>query len=296
MITATIYGACDALDGATDGIISNIDGCNRVMTMDSLRARLRCPDGRDSASCLSDGQLSTVETFVTPFALGFPTSAGLSSFPKLAILDGATYFSPGGQSALGSSPTPSKWPTNQDATQYQEASGTIRYVITRDPSVDPLTVDPGKWAARIAEVSELWDANSVDLSQFVSKGGKVILTVGSIDHTITPYNTVSYYNRIVARFGQADTSAFLRFYRIPGFAHGNGLFNAKFDALGALDAWVDRGRAPGTLEAVDVNPGNNQRRRPMCVYPEWPRYNGIGDMNAASSFACVAGDSGAQTH
>jgi feruloyl esterase len=296
MITATVYAACDGLDGASDGIISNIDGCNRVMTMDALRAKLRCSDGRGSNSCLSDGQLSTIETFVTPFALGFPTSAGLSSFPKLAILDGATYFSPAGQSALGSSPTPSKWPTNQDATQYQEASGTIRYVVTRDPSVDPLAVDPDKWATRIAEVSELWDANSVDLSQFVSRGGKVILTVGAIDHTISPYNSVNYYNRVVARFGQAGANAFLRFYRIPGFAHGFGLFNAKFDALGALDAWVDRGRAPGTLEAVDVNPGNNERRRPLCVYPEWPRYKGSGDLNAASSFSCVGGNSGAQTN
>jgi hypothetical protein len=136
-------------------------------------------------------------------------------------------------------------------------------------------------------VSEIWDANSVDLSQFVSKGGKMILMVGSIDHTISPYNTVNYYDRVIARFGQATADTFLRFYRIPGFAHGNGLFNAKFDSLGALDAWVDQGHAPGTLEAVDINPGNNQRRRPLCVYPAWPRYTGTGDVNAASSFTCA---------
>jgi len=291
-ITSAVYGACDGLDGAGDGIISNISGCNRVLTMETLRAKLRCADGRDTGSgCLSDAQLATVDTFNTPFSLGFPTSAGLSVFPKLAILDGATFLN-----ALGQSATPSKWPTNQDATQYQEAAGTIRFVITRDLTVDPLAVDPAKRATRIAEVSETWDANSVDLSQFVSKGGKVILTVGSIDHTITPYNTVNYYERLVARFGQATADTFLRFYRIPGFAHGNGLFNAKFDALGAFDAWVDGGHAPGTLEAVDVNPENNQRRRPMCVYPAWPRYNGTGDLKAASSFSCVTGDVSSQSN
>ena len=291
-ITTAVYGACDGLDGATDGIISNVAGCNRVMTMDALRAKLRCPDGRDTgATCLSDGQLATVETFNTPFSLGFPISAGLSVFPKLAILDGATFLN-----ALGQSPVPSKFPTNQDATQYAEASGTVRYVITRDVTADPLAFDPAKWATRITEVSEIWDANSVDLSQFMSKGGKVILTVGSIDHTITPYNTVSYYERLVTRFGQAAADTFVRFYRIPGFAHGNGLFNAKFDSLGALDAWVDGGRAPGTLEAVDVNPENHQRRRPLCVYPAWPRYNGSGDVNIASSFTCVTGDAASQTN
>ena len=291
-IRTAVYGACDGLDGVTDGIISNIAGCNRVMTMDALRSRLRCPDGRDTgAACLSDGQLATVETFNTPFSLGFPVAAGLSVFPKLAMLDGATFLN-----ALGQRPVPSKWPTNQDATQYAEASGTVRYVITRDVTADPLAFDPGQWATRITEVSEIWDANSVDLSQFTSKGGKMILTVGSIDHTITPYNTVSYYERLVARIGQAAADTFVRFYRIPGFAHGNGLFNAKFDALGALDAWVDGGRAPGTLEAVDVNPENHQRRRPMCVYPSWPRYNGSGDVNAASSFRCVTGDDASQTN
>jgi feruloyl esterase len=291
-ITTAVYGACDGLDGATDGIISNVAGCNRVMTMDALRAKLRCPDGRDtSAACLSDGQLATVETFNTPFSLGFPVSAGVSVFPKLAMLDGATFVN-----ALGRSPVPSKFPTNQDATQYAEASGTVRYVITRDVTADPLAFDPSKWATRITEVSEIWDANSVDLSQFMSKGGKVILTVGSIDHTITPYNTVNYYERLVTRFGQAVADTFVRFYRIPGFAHGNGLFNAKFDALGALDAWVDGGRAPATLEAVDINPENHQRRRPMCVYPSWPQYKGTGDVNAASSFRCVTGESASQTN
>jgi feruloyl esterase len=107
---------------------------------------------------------------------------------------------------------------------------------------------------------------------------------------------VNYYERLVARFGQAVADTFVRFYRIPGFAHGNGLFNAKFDALGALDAWVDGGRAPGTLEAVDINPENHQRRRPMCVYPSWPRYAGTGDVNAASSFRCVTGDDASQTN
>ena len=103
-----------------------------------------------------------------------PVSAGLSVFPKLAIFDGATFLN-----ALGQSPVPSKFPTNQDATQYAEASGTVRYVITRDVTADPLAFDPSEWPTRITEVSEIWDANSVDLSQFMSKGGKVILTVGS---------------------------------------------------------------------------------------------------------------------
>ena len=133
------------------------------------------------------------------------------------------------------------------------------------------------------------------MSQFMSKGGKAIVTVGLIDDNISPHNTVNYYDRVVARFGQEVADSFLRFYAIPGFGHGNGVFNAKFDALGALDAWVDQGKAPATLEAVDINSANNQRRRPMCVYPTWPRYNGSGDPNSASSFTCVSSGGAAET-
>jgi len=34
----------------------------------------------------------------------------------------------------------------------------------------------------------------------------------------------------------------------------------------------------------------------MCVYPAWPRYNGTGDLNAASSFRCVADEGPSQTN
>ena len=48
------------------------------------------------------------------------------------------------------------------------------------------------------------------------------------------------------------------------------------------------GVAPGELVVTDSTPGHNARSMPMCVYPKWPRYNGTGDVNAASSFTCVA--------
>ena len=50
------------------------------------------------------------------------------------------------------------------------------------------------------------------------------------------------------------------------------------------------------VTAVDINPENHQRRRPMCVYPAWPQYKGSGEVNAASSFTCVTGDARSQTN
>jgi hypothetical protein len=50
---------------------------------------------------------------------------------------------------------------------------------------------------------------------------------------------------------------------------------------------ADRKVAPETLVATDGNKGVD-RSRPMCVYPNWPRYSGSGDVNIASSFICSA--------
>jgi Tannase and feruloyl esterase len=52
---------------------------------------------------------------------------------------------------------------------------------------------------------------------------------------------------------------------------------AKVDLLGVLDAWVDSGKAPGTLTQVSQQeqaPFETIALRPMCRYPLSPRYDG----------------------
>jgi hypothetical protein len=284
-LVAAVYAACDGLDGLEDGIISNVPGCNKVFTMQTVRAALRCEGGADMGNgCLSDAQIQTVDAINSPFSLGFPTAGGLTTYPKWPILEGATFLN----NTLGDSAIPSRPPGAADAFQLRPADATIRYIITRNLTLDPLTFDPNQWAARIVQVSSILDANSVDLTQFMAKGGKLILMVGSIDDSITSHNTLNYYSRLVARFGQATLDSFVRFYYIPGFGHGNGVFNAKFDSLGALDGWVTRKQSPDTLVGIDGNAATEGRTRPLCIYPAWPKYNGSGDVNAWSSFTCAA--------
>jgi feruloyl esterase len=52
----------------------------------------------------------------------------------------------------------------------------------------------------------------------------------------------------------------------------------------ALERWVEQGVAPGKIIAT----GAGGLSRPLCPYPQEVRYNGSGDPNQASSFACVA--------
>jgi feruloyl esterase len=130
------------------------------------------------------------------------------------------------------------------------------------------------------------DVSDVSLEKFRARGGKIIMTHGTADDFITPHNSIAYYKRQVAQFGQQRLDSFLRFYMIPGFGHGFGVFNAKFEALNALEAWVEKSQAPSGLTAIDANPNAN-RTRPLCEWPKWPRFTGApGTENSAASFTC----------
>jgi feruloyl esterase len=131
------------------------------------------------------------------------------------------------------------------------------------------------------------DVSDVSLEPFKAKGGKIIMTHGTADDFITPHNSVLYYNQQVKAFGQPGVDSFLRFYVVPGLGHGFGPFNAKVDSLKALQDWVENGKAPVNLTAVDGNPNAN-RSRPLCEWPTWPKFTGAaGSENSASSFTCT---------
>lgn len=80
---------------------------------------------------------------------------------------------------------------------------------------------------------------------------------------------------------------FQRAAHIVGLGHAvSTVFNATWDSLTALEQWAERDTAPSGQTTVDTV-GVPGRSRPLCDYPQWPRYSGAGDVNAAASFVCV---------
>jgi hypothetical protein len=284
-LTDAVYAACDKLDGAEDGIISDILGCNRTFTLETVRSTLRCAGGTDAGdSCLSDAQITTIETIDSPYGPGYSVG-GLDSFPRWPILEGALLK----MASLGAAPQPSSPPSGKEAFQYLVASGVTKYFITRDPNFDPLTFDAAAWKSQVQRSAEEVDISSASLRPFKDKGGKMLLVHGTIDDLISPYNSINYYNRQVSIFGQSALDSFLRFYIIvPGMGHGRGVFTGTYDGLGVLDSWVDGGKAPGTLITIDGNAGSH-RSRPMCVYPAFPKFTGTrgASVDDSSNFSCV---------
>jgi pimeloyl-ACP methyl ester carboxylesterase len=279
LITDAVMAKCDALDGAKDGIISSVSGCNAMFDVKTLR----CANGGTGENCLSDAQLKAAAAITADYKPGV-SIAGMDTFPKWALLEGAQFAGP---SNFGKVSQPSNPLSGMEPLLYSAGDATIKYIITRDPNFDTLQFDPRQYKARIATVASIMDVTDQSLDRFRAKGGKIIMTHGTADDFITPHNSIAYYKRQLAQFGQRRLDSFLRFYVIPGFGHGFGTFNAKFDALPALEQWVESGKAPAGLIATDGNPNAN-RTRPLCEYPKYPRFSGAaGTENSAASFMCV---------
>src|SRR5438309_1120953 len=58
----------------------------------------------------------------------------------------------------------------------------------------------------------------------------------------------------------------------------------------ALEHWVESGVAPGEIHAVKMTEDGKgvAMTRPICPYPQLPKYKGSGNTNAVQSFTCAA--------
>jgi feruloyl esterase len=99
--------------------------------------------------------------------------------------------------------------------------------------------------------------------------------------------------------GRRALDSFARLYVLPQTGHGLTGNSASIDGNGAtvqptaipssidrfalLREWVENGKAPGTSAVVTGSAGS----RPMCSYPDYPRYvSGAADV--AGSYVCAA--------
>jgi len=270
-LSNAILAACDALDGVADGVVSNAQAC----TFDA--ATLRCPGGADTGdSCLSDPQLAAVASWTSP-----------------AAFDGGTYHNPGwpltgNESASGAWDA---WTTGVPSLQFLFSDTTVKNYLARDPAANSLLYDFNSDPGALFGMAALNDATNANIQPFIGAGGKLILWHGGNDSALTVKATAEYHAQVVAALGgAANTDPFVRFYVAPGVNHCAGGPGADVvDLLSALDRWVTRDRAPGTLTAYKFDPatGAVQLTRPLCVHPAYPRYKGRGDVNAASSFVCT---------
>ncbi|PRZ52314.1 feruloyl esterase [Paraburkholderia fungorum] len=273
--------ACDALDGVTDGIISNVKACT------FSPATLRCPGGADTGdTCLSDAQISALQTGMgSGLTLTYSVPSGETQYPAYNVFSGVDL-----RNLEAGTTAPAYPPTATMPFAALISASFVRYGIVQDANYNYLTFDPlnpGIYQSAVASMSTLLDMNATDLSAFQKRGGKLFVVHGAADATIPTASSEQYYARVNATMGPSTVGSFFKFYEVPGYAHGFGQFNGSWDSVSALEGWVERGTAPTNQTVTDANPGT-ARARPLCEYPSWPKYNGSGDQNAATSYTCVS--------
>jgi hypothetical protein len=155
------------------------------------------------------------------------------------------------------------------------------------------------------------NATNADLSAFRAHGGKLIEYVGWADPGVAPQDTINYYEnvRTTLSLTYAEQQSFHRLFVVPGMGHCSGgpgatvfgnapkvpapVQDADHDVLKALELWRENGVAPQKITATkyvaDTPASGIAFQRPICPYPQLPRYGGKPlDPNSASSYTCQA--------
>lgn len=124
----------------------------------------------------------------------------------------------------------------------------LRWYVGQHADLDLVDEDVvRKW---MKEYSPHLDATSPDLDAFRAHGGKLFVFAGLEDPIVPCPPIVDWYRSVVTRLGaQEKADSFMRFYLLPGRAHGGGSgvqdLNGRNEAL--ID-WVEKGVAPGALD------------------------------------------------
>jgi hypothetical protein len=283
LVHRAAVAACDAADGAADGIISDPRQCQLDITS------IRCASGADEGdTCLSDAQIDALQVMSSDVRLTYPIASGETGMPGYPVFQDVNLVAP--IAGLGSvaPESPASYPEQAIHNLFYDVF--VRGMLMRDQHANSLEFDPenpGPYTSRMSALSSVLNASNPDLSRFERHGGKLILVHGTEDALLPVGWSENYYNSVVRKMGAATVDRFMRFYVVPGYGHFVGEFVVDWDSLTALDHWVEAGIAPTDPIGTDVNPAGRGRTRPLCRYPTWPRFKGAGDINSAENFTCV---------
>jgi len=251
MVTEAVMNTCDTLH---EGFLNNPKQC----TFDF--STLLCK-GAESNECLTPAQLKAVDMFY----------GGLKNRKGEVIFAGQT---------LGNPLTPQRSPENVNVID------TVRIWAFQNASYDWRSFDLDRDMPIIDQKIGFVDATDPDLKKFKAHGGKLLLYAGWADTTITPVNTVEYYESVVKKMGASETKDFTRLFMVPGMAHCRGGDGPDtFDTIGTMEKWREKGQTPVTIAATNRSSGLS---RPLCAYPQYAKYKGNGDLKDAANWSCVA--------
>jgi feruloyl esterase len=277
-----VLRACDALDGAVDGIIADPAKCQWDP------APLACGNGPD---CLSPEQVDAVRLAYSVRRLPNGQIAAYGVAPGSELVTLPFFISMG--------------------KDYQIFTGYNKFGTAEGlrPG-DDLTKNDVIKAQDIERNSifgRMMRADDPDISPFIRHGGKLLFWNGMYDQLIPYRASIAYFTnmrrvtsaqlRAADEVDRLDDSA--RFFLAAGVTHCRGGDGpSDIDFLTALEHWVEQGEAPTRLLAKQPPAGSvpfphtlpretpDAMTRPLCAWPTAMHYDGKGDINDAANFSC----------
>ncbi len=308
LVSDRILAKCDSLDGVTDHMVSDPIGCQAAFNIDLDVPLCSGSTATHDGICLSLSQKNVLAKVHS----GATDSKGKALYSNFL-------WDPGIRSSGWQSWKFSSSITNRDPV----AVGFIFTTPPQNPAVltglDTTLLDYAlNWPGAAAgfdvdrDAPKIYATNTtyresamsfmtppdLDMKQLWAKGGKLIVMQGAADPVFSVADTINWYKALDSRYKHRTTD-FVRLFIVPGMGHcSGGPACDQFDLVDALVKWVEQGIAPDAITSTARGAGANvvnsevpstwaaNRTRPLCAYPEIPRYI-VGDPEKASSFSCV---------
>jgi Tannase and feruloyl esterase len=278
-VEAAALAACDAKDGVQDGVIDSPDQCG------FKPASMLCKEG-DADTCLTQPQVTALERILG----GMQGSKG-RIFPGYSV---------GGMTGGGGWPAWITGPAPGRSLAFAFGTNFFANMVFEDKAWDWHGFQPDR-DVKVADdkAGRIFNAIDPDMSKFQAHGGKLIIYHGWSDAAIPPTNAIEYYKTVQAKMG-AKADSFVRLFMVPGMQHCGGgpgpndfgqngvaTGDPDHDINSALERWVEGGAAPAQIVATKYKaPGQAERTRPLCPYPQVAHYKGTGSTDDAANFVC----------
>jgi pimeloyl-ACP methyl ester carboxylesterase len=273
-IQQAVLDQCDGIDGAEDGLI-----------MDPRR----CPAVDFSGLGLSGEQLAALEQiYSTPVnRLGAKLYEGVMPY-------GSEIYWPTWVPGVATTPEALSLAITG---RFNGNFNKFMAFQEDDPDFTAADFDFDNHPALLAFMGKIYNATSTQLRKYKKMGGKILMYHGWADPIVPPARTIAYYEAAVAQMGGLKkTQDFFRLFMVPGMDHcstAQGLalgglpFKSigldDFDALTALENWVERDTAPDEIMASGQSLNGETITRPLFPYPLYPKYIG-GDPKDPGSY------------
>ena len=307
LVSDKILAKCDALDGVVDNTVSDPLACQSVFDID-LDVPTCAGAATHDGTCLSLDQKSVLAS-VHEGARNSSGEALYTNFPWDVGIRAAGWRtwkfsnSTGNRDPLAVGfifSTPPEDPAVLNGT----GTTLLDYALNWPGAAARFDVDED--APKIYATDVTYTESSMSfmtppdplMKKMHAKGGKLIVVHGAADPVFSVADTVDWYEELTAHY-KKHTTDMARLFIVPGMSHSSGGPACdQFDLVDALVKWVEEGIEPDAITAKARGAGANvvnsevpatwapNRTRPLCTYPEVPRYNGTGSIDDAANFSC----------